>query len=213
MQTETQYGVILVSGSGVLLTMGVLHPTAIPWGDHAALARMAAIDALAHSLAIIGTWLVLLGLVGLSRRLGLQRITVTGALAAFALASACVMAAAALDGFVVPALAQRWTEADTTAGGDLKRLVMFCVLTASSLTRIYLVLGAVAIALWSWVIHRDRLSAALPWVGGVVGIAAMAMMIGGSAFISAHEVLLLVAGQAAWMLLAAALMIGKRRKP
>jgi hypothetical protein len=206
LRQEKAYGAILLTGSGVLLVMGVMHPSALPWGDDTALARMAVIDAFAHSLAILGTWLVLLGLVGLSRSLGLQRATVMAALLAFALASVAVVVAAALDGFVVPKLAQQWTGADIAAGADLKRLIRFCVLTASSLTRIYLLLGAVAVSLWSWVIYRDRLNDGLPWVGAVVCVAGIATLIGGSAYISAHEVLALVAAQAVWMLLAGLLM-------
>jgi hypothetical protein len=213
MRKQTAYGAILLSGSAVLLVMGVMHPSAIPWGDDAALARLAVIDALAHSLAILGAGLSLLGLVGLSRMLGSHRLPVTAALVAFALASSAVMVAAALDGFALPAVAQQWTEADKIAGDDIKRLVRFCVLTASSLTRIYLLLGSIAIALWSWVIHRDRLDSALPWVGSMACIAGIAMLIGGSPFISAHEVLALVTVQTVWMLLAAVLMIRKRPAP
>jgi hypothetical protein len=187
--------------------MGVMHPRSISWGNDAALAHLAAIGAFAHSLAILGTGLTLLGLIGLSRMLGLERVPVTAALVAFALSSSAVMVAAALDGFALPTIAQQWTEADKIAGGDIKRLVQFCVLAASALTRIYLLLGAIAIALWSWVIYRDRLDSALPWVGVMVCIAAIAMLIGGSPFISAHEVLALVAVQAVWMLLAALLMV------
>lgn len=210
---ENAYGAILLSGSVVLLVMGAMHPIAIPWGDDVALSRLAAIDAFAHSLAVLGTWLVMLGLIGLSRMLGLQRVTVMAALAAFALASVAVVVAAALDGFVIPKLAQEWTNADNAGGRDLQELVRFCVLAASSLTRIYLLLGAVAVSLWSWVIYRNRLSAGLPWVGAVVCLAGMAMLIGGSAYISAHEVLILVAGQAVWMLLAALLMFRNHVKP
>ncbi len=209
MRHEKAYGAILLSGSAVLLVMGLMHPSAIPWGDDTALARLAVIDAFAHSLAILGTWLVLLGLVGLSRMLGMERVTVIAALAAFALASVAVVVAAALDGFVVPKLAQQWTAAGNAAGGDIKLIIRFCVLTASSLTRIYLLLGAVAVSLWSWVIYRDRLSDGLPWVGAVVCIAGVAMLMGGSAYTSAHEVLALVAGQTVWMLLVASLMIRK----
>ena len=213
MRKETAYGKILLGGSAVLLVMGVTHPSSIPWGNDAALDRLATIDGVAHSLAILGTGLTLLGLVGLSRMLGLQRVRVTAALVAFGLACSAVMVAAALDGFALPAIAQQWTEADKIAGDDLKRLVQFCVLAASSLTRIYLLLGAIAIALWSWVIQRDRLDSALPWVGSVVCIAGIAMLIGGSPFISAHEVLALVAAQTVWMLLAALLMIRGSAEP
>jgi hypothetical protein len=207
MRHETGYGATLIAGSAVLLVMGVMHPSAIPLGDSGALARMAFIDRLAHSLAILGTWLVLVGLVGLSRMLGLQRVTVTAALLAFALPTFGLMVAATFDGFVLPKLAEQWMDADNIARGDLQQLIRFCVLVASSLTRVYLLLGAVAILLWSWAVYRDRLSQALPWVGTVVGATGIATLFGGPAYVSAHEVLALVAGQTVWMVLAASQMI------
>lgn len=210
MRHETGYGATLICGSAVLLLMGMTHPSAIPFGDSAALARMSLIDALAHSLAILGTWLVLVGLVGLSRMLGLQRVTVLAALVAFALLAAAVVVAATLDGFVVPKLAQQWTSVDSSACNTLSQLIRFCALLASSLTRIYLLLGAVSISLWSLVIYRDGLSRALAWVGALVGIAAIATLFGGPAYVSVHEVLVLAVGQAVWMVLAGLLMIRSR---
>lgn len=207
MRHETRYGASLIAGSVVLLIMGVIHPSAIPFGDGGALARVAFIDRWAHSLAIVGVWLVLVGLVGLSRMLGLQRVTVTAALLAFALPTVGLMAAATFDGFVLPVLAEQWIDADSLARGELKELIRFCVLVASSLTRVYMLLGAVAISLWSWVVHRDRLGQALPWAGAVVAAAAIATLFGGRAYVSAHEVLVLVIGQTVWMVLAALLMI------
>jgi hypothetical protein len=112
------------------------------------------------------------------------------------------MIAATFDGFVVPKLAQQWMDADTIARGELKQLIRFCVLVESSLTRIYLLLAAVAISLWSCVIYRDRMSPGLPWVCALAGVAGIATLIGGPAYVSAHEVLALVAVQAVWMVLA-----------
>jgi hypothetical protein len=206
-RNETGYGAALIFGSVLLLVMGAIHPGAIPFGDSAALARMSLIDALAHGLAILGTWLVLVGLVGLSRLLGLQRGTVLAALVAFALVAAGVVVAAALDGFVVPQLAHQWENTDSIARGTLRQLIQFCALLASSLTRIYLLLGAVSISLWSWAIYREGLSRSMPWIGAVVGVAGITVLFGGPAYVSVHEVLALVAGQAVWMVLAGLLMI------
>jgi hypothetical protein len=204
---ETGYGATLILGSAVLLVMGVIHPSAIRFGDSAALARLAFIDGLAHSLAILGIWLVLVGLVGLSRILGLQRVIVVAALAAFALGALAVVVAAALDGFVVPQLAEQWASADSPARVILRQLIPFCGLVASSLTRIYLLLAVFAVALWSWAIYRDRLSRSLGWIGALVTAAGIATLFGGPAYVSVHELLALVAGQAAWTVLAGILMI------
>jgi hypothetical protein len=210
MRHEARYGAILIAGSAVLLLMSVVHPSTLPFGDREALARITFIDALAHSLAILGTWLLLVGQVGLSRMLGVQRTLVTAALVAAALPAAGIVVAAALDGFVIPKLAEQWTNGDDAARADLKQLIRFCVLVASSLTRIYMLLMATAILLWSWVIHCDRLSRGLPWVGAAVGVAGIATLFGGPAFVSVHELLALMAGLSVWMVWVGVLMIRKR---
>jgi hypothetical protein len=210
MRHEAQYGVILISGSALLLVMGLMHPSAIPFGDQEALAHMTLVDAVAHSLAILGTWLLLVGQVGFARMLGLQRTVVMSALVASTLAAAGVVIAAALDGFVIPKIAEQWMSGGDNARADLQQLIRFCVLVASSLTRIYMLLAAVAMSLWSWVIHRDHLSLGLPWVGGVVGLAGIATLFGGPAYVSVHELLAMVLGESVWMVWAGVLMIRKR---
>jgi hypothetical protein len=206
---EARYGAILISGSAVLLVMAVVHPSAIPFGDRGALARMTLVDAVAHTLAILGTWLLLVGQAGFSRMLGLQRTVVVAALVASALPAAGIVVAAALDGFVIPKIAEQWMDGDDTARASLQQLIRFCVLVASSLTRIYMLLTAVAILLWSWVVYGDRLSLGLPWAGGVVGVAGIATLFGGPAYVSVHELLALVVGQSVWMVWAGVLMIRK----
>jgi hypothetical protein len=207
MTQETRYGAILISGSAVLLLMSVVHPSAIPFGDAAALARMTVVDAIAHALAIIGVWLLLVGQLGFSRMLGLKRAVVVAALVASALPSAGVVVAAALDGFVIPKLATESMGKDAAAQAVLEQLIRFSVLAASALTRIYMLLVAVAILLWSWVIHRDDWSTGLPWIGAVVGIAGIATLFGGPAYVSVHELLVMVLGQSVWMVWAGVLMI------
>jgi hypothetical protein len=73
-----------------------------------------------------------------------------------------------------------------------------------------MLLVAVAILLWSWVIRRDRLSATLPWVGAVVGIAGIATLFGGPAYISVHELLVMVLAQSVWMVWVGVLMMRQR---
>jgi hypothetical protein len=190
-----------------LLVMSVVHPTTIPFGDREALAHVTLVDAAAHSLAIVGTWLLLVGQVGLCRMLGLKRVAVMAALVACALPVAGIVVAAALDGFAIPKLAEQWISADDAARANLKQLIRFCVLVASSLTRIYVLLVATAILLWSWIIQRDRLSRGLPWLGGAVALAGIATLFGGPAYVSVHELLALMVGLSAWMVWAGVLMI------
>ena len=207
MRDQARYGAILIAGSATLLVMSVMHPSSIPFGNPEALDRMGMVDAVAHSLAIIGTWLLLVGQVGFCRMLGLKRVAVTAALLACALPVAGIVVAAALDGFAIPKLAEQWVSADDAARANLKQLIKFCVLVASSLTRIYVLLVATAILLWSWILQRDRLSRGLPWLGGAVGLAGIATLFGGPAYVSVHEILALMIGLSAWMVWAGILMI------
>jgi hypothetical protein len=211
MQQDKTYGLVLIASSAVLLAMGVTHPGRLP-AEREALEHVGLIAAIAHSLATVGVWLALWGLAGLSRFLGLERPMVVGALLAFVLPASGVTVAAALDGFAVPALALRALDADEVSRGTLHSLIGYCVLVASSLTRIYLLLGAVAIAMWSCVILEQKLSRGLPALGLLVALVAIGTTFGGPAYISAHMVLLLALVQSAWMVWAGGLMLRLPRR-
>jgi len=210
MRQDKTYGLVLIASSLVLLVMGLMHPDRLP-ATREALEHTGLIAAIAHSLAIVGVWLTLWGLAGLSRFLGLERPMVTGALAAFVMPAAAVTVAAALDGFAIPKLALQALDAEEATRHTMHSLIGFCVLVASSLTRIYMLLGAVAIAMWSWVIREKQVSRGLPVLGATVALAAVGTAFGGPAYISVHVVLLLVLVQSAWMVWAGVMMI--RRPP
>ncbi|MEO8064260.1 MAG: hypothetical protein ABI821_16110 [Pseudomonadota bacterium] len=212
MRQDKIYGLVLIASSVVLLVMGLTHPGRLP-PTREALEHVGLIAAFAHSLAIVGVWLALWGLAGLSRFLGLERPMVVGALLAFVIPAAAVTVAAALDGFATPKLALQALDADDATRHTLHSLIGFCVLVASSLTRIYMLLGAVAIAMWSWVIHEKVLSRGLPVLGAAVALAAVGTTFGGPAYISVHVVLLLVLVQSAWMVWAGLIMIRQPAHP
>jgi hypothetical protein len=206
MRQEKFYGWVLIASSLVMIAMAVTHPGRLP-ATREALEHTGLIAAIAHSLAIVGVWLALWGLAGLSRFLGLERPLVLGALLAYALPAAAITVAAALDGFAVPRLALQALDADEATRHTMHSLIGFCVLVASSLTRIYLLLGAAAIAMWSWTIRARSLSRGLPLLGAAVALAAVGTTFGGPAYISVHVLLLLVVVQSAWMVWAGVLLI------
>ena len=206
MREQKIYGRVLIASTLVLLMMSASHPSSLPPAREA-LEHIAIVDAIAHSLAIIGVWLALWGFFGLSRSLGFERPVVIGALLAYALSAAGITVAAALDGFVIPQLALQALDADDATHATLWTLIHFCVLTASALTRIYMLLVAVAIAMWSWVIREQGRSRGLPVCGALVALAAVGTTFGGPAYISVHVLLLAVAVQSVWMVWAGVLMI------
>jgi hypothetical protein len=211
MRQQKTHGLALIASSLVLLVMSVTHPSHLP-ATREALEQVGLVSAIAHSLAILGVWLALWGLSGWSRFLGLERPLVVGALIAYALPAAGITVAAALDGFVIPQLALQALDADEATRHTLRSLIGFCVLAASSLTRIYLLLGAVAIAMWSWAIRAAAGSRGLPLLGALVALAAVGTAFGGPAYISVHVLLLLVLIQSSWMVWAGLLLIRQANK-
>ena len=75
---------------------------------------------LAHALALFAVWLTLVGLVGLTRRLGARRPGVTAALAAFGLAAAMISLSAIIDGLVTTRLAQAHIVAEAGARNAMR---------------------------------------------------------------------------------------------
>jgi hypothetical protein len=208
MRQNAFYGSALIGGSLLLIAMGLTHPTgARLLTTREALEQFTLVDHIAHGLAIAGVCLAMVGLAGFSRFLGTSRPTVAAAFVIFALTASAMLVAPALDGFVVPELAKRWLDADAPTQATLRQLIAFCVTIASALTRLYLIVGAIAILLWSFAAWRVRLSRALPWLGTFVAIAALATTVGGPPMVSVHELLALTLGQALWMVWAGVAML------
>ena len=208
MRQNTFYGSALMGGSLLLLAMGLTHPTgARLFTTREALADFTFIDHVAHGLAIAGVCLAVVGLAGFSRFLGTTRPTVTAAFVTFAMTASALIVAPALDGFVVPQLANRWFDADAPTQATLRQLIIFCVSIAGVLTRLYMTLGAMAILLWSFAAWRVRLSRVLPWLGAFVAVAGLAASLGGPPMVSVHELLAVALGQALWMAWAGVAML------
>ncbi len=208
MRLNTLYGCALIISSLLLVAMGVTHPTGAGLlASRQAVEKFTLIDHAAHALAIGGVWLSVVGLAGFSRMLGATRPSVIAAFIAFTMCSVAILFGVTLDGFVVPQLADRWIDANQTTRATLQQLMQFCVSVASALTRVYMTLGSVAILLWSFAVWRARLSSGLPWLGVFVGVAAVALSIGGRPVVSVHELLALVLGWAAWMLWTGVVML------
>jgi hypothetical protein len=208
MRQHTFYGSALIGGSLLLIAMGLTHPTgARLFTTREALEQFTLIDHVAHGLAIAGVCLAAVGLAGFSRFLGTTRPTVAAALVTFAMTASAMLVAPALDGFVVPQLANRWFDADAQTQAMLRQLVIFCVSIAGVLTRLYMTLGAIAILLWSFAAWRLSVSRVLPWLGAFVAIAGFATTFGGPPMVSVHELLALALGQALWMVWAGVSML------
>lgn len=201
MRDDRIHGGALVLGAAAFLATAGLHPTGRQMLESAeGFARYAPLNVLAHALGMIGIWLTLVGLVGLARRLGLQRPDVTAALVAFSLAAAMITLATIADGLVATRLAQAYIATDSAAQREtLVGFMKLCFNLASSLSRYHVTAVAVAVLLWSWAAWRARFDRVLPWLGAAIAVVALVAQLRGALQMDIHDVMLLAVGQGAWM--------------
>lgn len=196
------HGAALIAGSIAFLGTAGLHPTGSQLlASPEAFASHAPINVLAHALGLLATWLTMFGVVGLARRLGTRTPAVLAGVVAFALGAAMISLAAIVDGLVATRFAADYVaSSDDALRGAIRGYVRFCYYLASSLSRYYVTAASLAILLWSWAAWRMRFDRVLPWLGAILGVGALAAQMRGHLQMNVHDVILLAAGQGAWMI-------------
>jgi hypothetical protein len=162
-----------------------------------------------HALAITSVWLTLVGLIGLSRQLGIGRFDVIAALSAYGMAAATVTFAAAASGFIAPELIVSMTSADEAASAGWRQLLTYNSHLNGAMAKVHVAGSSLAIALWSLAMLRTRFAKVLPIVGFLVPIAGLAVIFNGGLHMSVHDLAHLVLAQSVWMVWAAVLLIRK----
>jgi hypothetical protein len=199
-------GIALIAGTiGSIITL-IIHPS----GGHDLFvpdkfAHIAAMMVAAHSLAIASMWIVFLGALALTRCLAPNRIAIA-ALVIYGFASAAVMSAATVDGFVGPSVLRHVIFDTSPATGQWRALFVYNQLFVEAFTQVFVVASAVAIVLWSASILKTRLlplgSAIYGLVLGVGSVLAIAAGASGNA----HAVHLVMLSQIIWFLLVGILL-------
>lgn len=214
MRDEQIHGLALMLGTTAMLGTGLLHPTGAQMlASDEAFRQAAPLNVAAHGLALVGVWLTLFGTTGLSRRLGFARADVTAAMVAYALVAVLIGLAGVVDGFVLTRLAGGYVESGDAHEREVYLGFMkYSYNIASSISRVYVTGTALAVLLWSLAIWRTRVSRALPVVGLVIALAAVAAQLLGHLRMNVHDVLLLAAGQGVWLIGAGALLLFERAR-
>lgn len=201
MRNQTVSGWILVAAPLLELAMMAIHPSGrTAFASQEQLLRVAPLNAWVHGIAIASVLACIAGSVGLSRRLGMERVDVTAGLVAFAVAAGAAAVAATLNGFVATSLGMEiFTAADAVDRAQARSLLHYNGMLNQVAVKVHIAAVACAILSWSWAIYRTR---AFPrpfaWVGGVLAAALLAMLLAGLRM-DVHGFGLVVALQAAWL--------------
>ena len=200
-------GLALISGSsGIIITMS-LHPT-----GHVAAAQVESMIHMliaVHALALACVPVQFLGAWGLSRRVASpDRLAVAG-LVLYALALLAVMNAAVADGLVTPNIfRQIVASAGMPAAIDSWRMISrYNFYGNQAYAQVFVAASSVAIVLWSastW--RRRKPTGGLGIYGCILGPVTLLALFSGHLNLDAHGFGIVVFGQAAWFIVAGALL-------
>ena len=205
MTTDRLAALALTAGSLAGIVIMALHPTGSEVARDAAGGGAMSLAVAVHWLAIVAQPLILAGSLAITLRLRARRDVAVGAFVFFAVAGVAVTIAAAASGLVSPAVLRGMHDSEAGAMASMQNYLHYTSLLNQAFAGIYVVLGAIAIALWSAAIVAGR---ELPRALGRYGLAlAAALLIGlasGHLTLGIHGFGLVVLGESAWMIWAAA---------
>jgi hypothetical protein len=201
-------GLALISGSvGTIITMS-LHPTGhVAAADIEPMIRMLIV---VHALALACLPVQFLGAWGLSRRVSAtpDRLAVAG-LVLYTFALLAVMNAAVADGLVTPSLLRQIVaSAGSPPAIDGWRMISrYNFYVNQAYAQVFVAASSVAIVLWSASTWRSRaLTAGLGFYGCVLGPVTLLALFSGRLNLDAHGFGIVIFGQAAWFIVAGALL-------
>jgi hypothetical protein len=150
----------------------------------------------------------------LSWRLRAHAELAVGAFLCFLLGSVAVMAAAAMSGFVAPAVLDRLPEVGSPARDAALQQLHYTGLLNQAFAKIYVGLTGVALLLWSLAMRGSAtFPRALAWFGPVAGGLPLAGVAAGHLRLDVRGFGLVVLLHAAWMLWAAWVMQSRADAP
>jgi len=204
-------GVAIVLSSLVGMIAVAHHPSAHHVRDGAdLLAQIVALrvtDQAVHAAAIAAEGGLLFGFLVFALRRGIRGNAVLAGLVGYAVGAVAVIGAAAIDGFITPALAAHYAAASPAEISVAVQLITACAIAIQVLTKIWLFAVSLAVIVWSAGIVRGT-----PMQRGiaVLGFASSALLVVAGLLagnVNAHTLGVIVLVQTVWAVAIGVLMI------
>jgi hypothetical protein len=205
------YAIALILGSiGGVLTM-IAHPVGAdvaPTNENASHAIQLGI--MVHALAITSVMIQSFGLLGLCRKLGLERPIVSAALVIYGFSAVAVMCAAVLDGFGATTLAKDILSADEPTRKLLSLLSHYNYYVNQGFAKVFLVGSSAAVIIWSGLLLKlGGLGKIISVLGCAISSICLILFVAGHLQTDRHGFGLFFFVQSVWMILTAVWMFGK----
>jgi len=199
MTDNRKSGIALIAGSiGGIVTMAV-HPVGAGAMTPAQVDRLAVASALAHSLAMLSTVVLVLGAIGLTRRLnGPDRLAFSG-MVFYGFGAVAIFIAAAVSGFIMPSIIHHMV-LDTAAAGPQWRIVIDAIFQINqAFARIFTVAASIAMGLWSWsALRNGGLSGKMAFYGIAMAAVLIVAICSGRLHLNVHGMAAVVLAQSIW---------------
>jgi len=203
MTDNRKSGFALIAGSvGGIVTMAI-HPTSAGVLTPAQFERLAAVSAIAHSLAIASFVVMLLGAIGLSMRLTAPDRLAFSGMIVFAVGAFAILIAASVSGFIVPNIMKQMMK-DTPAAAPQWHIVIAAIFQINqAFASIYTVAASVAIGLWSIsALRNGGILRGLAIYGCVIAPVLIIAVCSGHLRLNVHGMAAVVFSQAIWFIVA-----------
>jgi hypothetical protein len=152
-----------------------------------------------HAMAIIAQPLIVCGMIALTAMLGMRKPVPVAALVFFCMSSVAILIEATASGFLAPLVVRGFGAADELQRNAMMADLRYTGQLNQSFASIQLLLGCVAIGLWSWAAWRDRTVArTVAIVGFVVAVGLLVGRLSGNLSLDIHGYTLVVVAQAIW---------------
>ncbi len=206
MPRETAAATLLLVGTVAGLFVMVLHPTGADIVNAQNFARHALLNQSVHGVAIASLPLLMLGFMGLCRRLGWTDLASAG-LVVYGFAAVAVMAAAVASGFIFTGLIETLFAADEASRPIVRALMRYTHQWNQAFAAVHVVAASAAILLWSLAILKGAaMPRALGYAGVAIGVLIPAALIAGFLRLDVHGFGVVVFVHGAWTIAVAVLL-------
>jgi hypothetical protein len=199
MNDDRKGGAALIAGTLLMIVTMSLHPTGHDLFRPGQLEHFASLGVIAHAIAITSLPLSFLGALALTGRLTAPgRISVM-ALVVFGFALVAGMAAAAVSGFVAPALAREMAGVPAESAAAWTALFQYNGAVNQAFAKLLVAGSSLAIFLWSLAIVRGgALGRGIGFYGVMAAAVILFALLSGHLPLSVHGFGLVVLAQAVW---------------
>lgn len=207
MRRDVLSGIFLILGATIGVVVMHMHPVAHELLESPDARGMARLNVLVHGAAIASVPMLLLGLWGLTQRLGPSPLGTT-ALAIYATGAAAMLCAAVMSGFVATDVIARLGSVEPDARGTWEALLAYTGMINQGFATVLVVASSVAILLWSLaILHSGRLQRAVAIAGVVVGSLVLLAFLTGHVGLDVHGFGLIVVAQSVWLIWIGSLLL------